>query len=72
MHGSILLSAARKLLPGLRRLRALVLTSVNAANPCSQRYVVENRRKLIASLPINGFSFLTEVQNSPSDAVDKR
>ena len=50
---------------GLRRLRALVLTTVSAENPCSQRYVVENgSRKLIASLPINGFSFLTEVQKS--------
>ena len=73
MHGSILQSATRKSLPGLRRLRALVLTTVSAENPYSQRYVFENgSRKAIASLPIIGFSFLTEVQNSASDAVDKR
>ena len=42
MHGSILLSPTRKLLPGLRRLRALVLTTVSTENPCLQRYVVEN------------------------------
>ena len=51
---------------------SLVLTTVSAENPCSQRYVVENgSRKVTASLPIIRFSFLTEVQNSPSDAVDK-
>ena len=54
-----LLSATRKSLPGLRRLRALVLTTVSPENPCSQRYVVENRsRKVVASLPIFGFTFV--------------
>ena len=62
----------RKSLPGPRRLQALVLTTASAENPCSPRYVVENGiRKVIALLPIIGFSFLTEVQNSPSGAVNK-
>ena len=63
MHGSILLSATRKSLPGLRRLRALVFTTVSAKNPCWQRFVVENgSRKVIALLPIIDFSFLTEAR----------
>ena len=41
-------------------MRALVLATVSAENPCSQKYEVENgSRKVIASLPIIGFSFLT-------------
>ena len=47
MHGAILLNATRKSLPGLWHSRALVLTTVSAENPCSQRYVVENSIMLI-------------------------
>ena len=72
MRSSILLSAHRMSSPGLRRLRTLVLMTVSAKNLCSHRYVVANgKRKVITSLPIIGFSFLTEVQNSLSNAVKK-
>ena len=74
MHGSILLRATRESLPGLRRLQALVLTTVSAKNPCSPRYVVKmglEKSLLRYQSSIIGFSFLTEVQSSPSDAVNK-
>ena len=71
MHGSVLLKM-RMSSPGLRQLQALVLLAIRVENPCSHRYVVANsRRKVRASLTIVGFSFFTEVWNSPSDAVEK-
>ena len=72
MYGSILLNAMRMSSLGLRRLQALVSMTVRAENPYSCRHVVANgRRKAMAALPIINFSFFKEVENSPSDAVDK-
>ena len=58
MHDSISLSTTRKSLPGLRRLRAMVLTTVSAENPCSQRYVVENgAEKSLLGYQLLAFTF---------------
>ena len=57
--------------PGLRRLPALVLMTVSAENPCLHRDVVANRAdKSWLHYQLLIF-LLTEVQNSPSDAVNK-
>ena len=53
-----------------RQLRTLILMTVSAEILSSHRYVVENGREKSCFIANITFPFLTEVQNSPSNAVE--